>query len=195
MKTLSILGALTFLSLPAYAREFATPGVLEVGGTFGLSNGSTTEKPKGGSSTTTKSSDLSVRPQFGFFAAKRVEILGGLVLGSRSIDDESSKFTSSTIGIRAGAGYLVSMGVAHIGPQLQLGYDSTQGKDGSTKSTLAGPVVDVGFVAKVPFAAGGIFQVGLGANMAPQKYKIGSNDAVDYTTTSYGISTGFSAYF
>ena len=193
-KTLMIV-AMSLLPALAHARDFGSPGVLEMGGTFELSNGSSTVKPKGGSKSTDNTSELAIRPEFGFFAGRKLELLGGVVIASSSASGDSGKSSSSTFGIRMGGDYLLDVGFAHMGPQVRIGYDTTSGKSGGTDYELAGPAAEAGFVAKIQFAEGGIFTVGLGAGVSPQKYTLGDADPVDYTTTSFGIKTGFSAYF
>ena len=201
MRKLSILAVAAALGFPAVAfGDYATTGVIEVGGEVAIQSNSTAVKPKGGTETTTKTTSITLAPEVGYFLMDQLELLGRLAITSSSSDDETTKSTSSGFGLGVGAAYMLPVSTIYVGPRGTLGFTSaTSGSEGDTL-TFSGPEIRIGGVAKVLFAKGpgGILGAGLDITYAPQTlsgagaFKDAEGDA---TLTGFGLSTSFTVYW
>lgn len=201
MRKFSILAVAAALGFPAMASaDYATTGVIEVGGEVAMQNDSRATKPKGGTEQTTKTTTITLAPEVGYFLMDQLELLGRLAITSSSSDTEGAKSSSSGFGLGVGAAYMLPVSTIYVGPRGMLGYSSaTSGSEGDT-ITFSGPEIRIGGVAKVLFAKGpgGILGAGLDITYAPQTLSGAGafKDAEgDSTLTGFGISTSFSVYW
>lgn len=195
MRKFSILAVAAVLGFPAmaFAGEYGATGTIEVGGEVSIQSGSTAIKPKGGTESTTSTTDITLAPEVGYFLMDKLELIGRLAITSSSSDDETTKTTSSGFGLGVGAAYLLPMGGIHVGPKATLGYASRSTDNDVFKYTQAGPEIKLGGVAKVPFGTGGILGADLGLTYSPQS--ISGDFEGDATFTGFGIGTSFSVYW
>lgn len=201
MRKLSILAVAAALGFPAVAfADYATTGVIEIGGEVSLQNNSTAVKPKGGSETTNKSTSITLAPEVGYFLMDQLELLGRLAITSTSVDNDGDKSDSSSgFGLGVGAAYMLPVSTIYVGPRGTLGFSSTTSGDKDTL-TVSGPEIRIGGVAKVLFAKGpgGILGAGLDITYAPQSLSgAGAFKDVegDATLTGFGLSTSLSVYW
>lgn len=199
MRKYSILVVAAVLGFPAmaFAGEYGTAGVIEVGGEVSLQNTSTATKPKGGSESTSTETAIRIAPEVGYFLMDQLELIGALRISSSSTGGDGAKSSSSGFGLGVGAAYLIPLGGIHAGPRATLGFGSDSFSSGSGaskfKASSSGPEINLGGVAKVPFGTGGILGAGLNITYAPKS--LGGDFKGTQTTTGFGLGTSFSVYW
>ena len=199
MRKLSILAVAAVLGFPAmaFAGDYGTTGVIEVGGEVSIQNDSVATKPKGGSETTGTVTSIRLAPEVGYFLMDQLELIGALRISSSSTGGDGAKSSSSGFGLGVGAAYLLPLGGIHAGPRATIGFGSdsvTQGEGAAKISySAAGPEINLGGVAKVPFGTGGILGAGLNISFSPKS--LGGDAKGDQTTTGFGLGTSFSVYW
>lgn len=199
MRKFSILAVAAVLGFPAmaFAGDYGTTGVIEVGGEVSLQNNSTATKPKGGSESTSSGTSIRIAPEVGYFMMDQLELIGALRISSASTGGDGPKSSATGFGLGLGAAYLLPMGGIHVGPRATLGFgsDSVSSGEGAgkVKYSTAGPEINIGGVAKVPFGTGGILGAGLNITYAPKS--ISGDFKGSSTTTGFGLGTSFSVYW
>jgi len=199
MRKFSILAVAAVLGFPAmaFAGDYGTTGVIEVGGEVSIQSDSTAIKPKGGSESTNTLTSIRLAPEVGYFLMDQLELIGALRISSSSTGGDGAKSSSSGFGLGVGAAYLLPLGGIHAGPRATLGFgsDSVSSGEGAAKVeySTAGPEINLGGVAKVPFGTGGILGAGLNITFAPKS--ISGDFKGDSTTTGFGLGTSFSVYW
>lgn len=169
MKRLLIAAALALPAIPAIAsaEDYASPGQLEAGGLFGIQSQTETRKPDGGDEFDTVTTSIQIQPQVGYFITNGLELIGALQVQtfSEKVDD-GDPTTFTAIGLGAGAGYFVNLGVARVGPQMIVRIVNLSAK---VQSATIGEIdftdqrigAQVGAFAKVPVGGGGVISAGL----------------------------------
>lgn len=200
-----ILGfALAAASVPmhAAAKEFAEPGTVEVGGSVSLTSGSTKYKPDGGSSATENYTIISLSPTAGYFVSDGFEVLGRISVGTSTDKFTGSDSTSSTsFAIGAGGGYYVKAGSLRVGPDLVVGFTSTNDDNGGgDKTDASGPEVRVGATVKSPVGAGSGGVVNLGLHYDYQALDLkdtfsGTTTKLTETVGDVVLDVGFTVFF
>lgn len=198
MRKFSILAVAAVLGFPAMAfADYGTEGGIEVGGEVSLQNTSTATKPKGGSESTSTETSIRLVPEVGYFLMQHVELIGALRISSSSTGGDGAKSSASGFGLGVGAAYFIPLGGIHVGPRATIGFgsDSVSSGSGATKFkySAAGPEINLGGVAKVPFGTGGI--LGAGLNITYAQKSISGDFKGSQTVTGFGLGTSFSVYW
>lgn len=183
--------AVLLLSATAHAEGYATPGQVEMGGTFQIAN--ITEKPDGGDEVTATA--IQISPTTGYWVSSWFEFLGTMDIRQTTIANGDASFTS--VGIGAGPGAFMKLGNARLGPYvLAHVFTETIQVFGPDDQTTSGPGATVGVQFKLPVAGGGVIVLGGAADYSNLKV---STDATatqaQGTFTSFGTNVGFLGYF
>jgi hypothetical protein len=204
MKTrLLFATALAILATPviASAEEYAKAGQLEAGGTFGIVSQTETTKPDGGGSETEDTvMAIQVDPTVGYFVANGFELLGQLHLTQATLefDGVDDKATLTEIGLGAGAGYFLNLGIARVGPQAILRFGTGNFVFGDLKQTDSLLGAQVGGFAKVPVGGGGVIAAGVVVDYDTitrnEDNGVGDRDS-EGTNTEFGVRLGYFVYF
>lgn len=204
MKTRNLFAtALAILALPAIAsaEDYGTAGQLEAGGFFGIASQTETIKPEGGGPEgENKFTVMQIDPTVGYFVSNGFELLGTMHVQNISADIEgfSDTITLNEIGLGAGAGYFVNVGVARIGPQaiLRFGTSAIAVGDFEQADGLFG--AQVGGFAKVPIGGGGVLAAGLVVDYdtIARTNDDGTNKFdSEGTNTQFGARIGYFVFF
>ena len=207
MKRILLLSALALPAI-ASAEDYAKPGQLEAGGVFGIQNNTETRKPDGGDEVDTTTTSIQIEPQVGYFITDGLELIGALqVINQSSKVEDGDPESLTVIGLGAGAGYFLNLGIARIGPQAILRFASA---DATFQVPLIGEVdlteqrmgAQVGAFAKVPIGGGGVISAGLAIDYdnvarAFDASTIPPGEELEPTGTSQtiGIRVGYFVFF
>ena len=185
------------LSGTAHAEGYATPGQVEMGGTFQIANVTeVTEKPDGGGSEEgVTATAIQISPTTGYWVSSWFELIGSMDIRQTTVANGDASFTS--VGIGAGPGAFMKLGNARLGPYvLAHVFTETIQVFGPDDQTTSGPGATVGVQFKLPVAGGGVIVLGAAADYSNLKV---STDATatqaQGTYTSFGTSVGFLGYF
>lgn len=194
-----VAAALAFPAV-ASAKDYATAGVIEVGGRVAFESRTTTTEidAPGVDPIEASSTILELSPEVTYFLMDQLGLVGALVFQSDSTTvDDGDPVTATATGLQVGANYLFPVSSLHVGPELRLGFLSMGTDDGTNSETTAGPAISVGGVAKVPFGGGGVLGVGLGLDMHMGTVSADPDPGVDITrnTTSFGLNTSFTVFW
>lgn len=189
--TITATLALLFLSATVHAEGYATPGQVEMGGTFQIANETTALD--GGEEVTATA--IQISPTTGYWVSSWFELLGSMDIRQTTVANGDASFTS--VGIGAGPGAFMKLGNARLGPYvLAHVFTETIQVFGPGDMTTAGPGATVGVQFKLPVAGGGVIVLGAAADYSNLKV---STDATatqaQGTFTSFGTSVGFLGYF
>ena len=204
MKNIIIVSALTLL-VPAVAgaEEYAKPGQIEAGGFFAVA--SQTIKTKvdapGAEETSDTLTAILIEPTIGYFVADGLEVIGQLIVRNVSykFDGADDPFVFTDIGLGAGAGYFLNLGVARIGPQGIVRFVNDSFTAGDFKNTGTSMGAQVGAFAKVPINSGGVLSAGLVYDYLQVTRSVDDGAGFEYdeegTDTAIGARVGFLVYF
>lgn len=204
MKTTILFAtALAILAQPAItmAEDYGKAGQLEAGGLFGIFSQTETIEPEGGGPEgENKFTAIVIDPTVGYFVSDGFELLGALRVQNISAEIEgfSDTITLNEIGLGAGAGYFVNVGVARIGPQaiLRFGTNAISAGDFKENDTTLG--AQVGAFAKVPIGGGGVIAAGLVVDYDTIA-RTTDNGVTEYdsdgTSTQFGARVGYFVFF
>lgn len=200
---LMVAAALAFPAV-ASAKDYATAGVIEVGGAIGFSSTAVTQDvdAPGAEATTTTTTSIELSPEVTYFLMDQLGLVGALVIDMNSTDfDGDATASTNTIGLQVGAQYLFPVSNLHVGPDVRLGFmniaSSNDFGGSDSSSTTSGPAISIGGVAKVPFGGGGVLGVGLGLDMLMGSTTTDPDAGVDISTTvtDIGLSTSFTVFW
>lgn len=197
MKTaILVVGAVLALGGAAHAEEYGRTGVIELGGTFGFESGTTKIEPDVGPSVEYQTTDMTIAPTFGFFVSKDIQAVARLAFVNRTIDFDGAKNTASSVGVDAGANYLVRVGKMRVGPQLLLGYSTATSKNAGDSDEFkeSGPEVELGAVFKAPIGGGGLLGSGIGFRYSMHSFEQGSFKG-SATGTDFAVTASFGVFF
>ena len=185
MKKLLVLALVISLVVPLVAadKEYATQGVVELGGTAGFSSISTKADVEGAEAVTTTM--LSLAPEVGYFVADNISLGAVLNISSVKYEDEDA---ITTTGISLAPTYVFKGESAYPFVGLLLGLSSTKDGDETTNITTYGLRGGV----KVKLGDNGLLNLGL-------SYTAGSMSDNDEPSNKYNLGTiqlgaGFSLY-
>ena len=193
---LTVAASLAFPAV-ASAKDYATAGVIEVGGRVAFSNTSVSREvdAPGAEAEEETITDMELSPEVTYFLMDQLGLVGALTFATTSLSE--AEVSSSTVGLQVGAQYLFPVSSLHVGPDVRLGFAQQTTEFGDAKETVSGPAISIGGVAKVPFGEGGILGVGLGLDMLMGSVTQDPDPGVDITEnqTGFGLSTSFSVYW
>ena len=191
-----VVGTVLAFAGTARAEEYGRAGVIELGGTFGIQDGTTEIEPDTGPTVKYKTTDLTLAPTLGFFVSKDIQAVGRLLYVNRTVDFDGAKNTASAVGIDGGAAYLIRVGGMRIGPQLLLGYSTvTSENEGDPDPFVeSGPEVELGAVFKAPIGGGGLIGSGVGFRYAIHSFEQGSLEG-SATATSFAVTASAGVFF
>ena len=200
----SVLAAATLLaSGSAHAKDYGDAGVIEIGGSVGFSNTTTTMTDDDSDEDVVDetSTGISISPDIYYYLAPGLPLVASLSLGMDSTKDEIFEETTNDTDVEAaiGAGYLVPVGKARIGPLAQAKFISRSSKSdsdefGDSESTQSGPGVRLAGVAKMPVESGGVITAGLFVDYNMLAYESEGYES-DITEMNIGVAVGFGVWF
>ena len=188
----------------ALAKDYGDAGTIELGGNVFFESTSTKlEDDDNNFKTDESGTDITLAPDVFYYLMPGLPIIGGIELGMENQKDNEDDSTSATtgFGVGVGTGYFVKVGAARLGPaaQLRFSQETTKTDDGAgveTETTLSGPGVRLGALAKLPIGSGGVITAGLFMNYDTLKEKVKDVDGeTDVTSMSFGTTVGVSVWF
>jgi len=196
-----VLSAVGLLSVNAGAKEFGSPGTVEVGGSVGISSGNEKQSASGASQTT-NSTSVSLLPFIGYFVSDGLEIGGTLDFGIDNTKTGSVKDDETTVGLGAKGAYYFKAGTsgARIGPALTIEYLSMHASiDNGTGSTASGTNSGPGFAPgvdlKVPIGNAGVLTAGVDYLIYSGTITQSGSPNIDDKVNELNVNAGFSIYF
>lgn len=154
-------------------------------------------EPEGGGDTfTTRTSEVSLRPQFGYFVSDGLLLGVAPILTTTSSNDDERETDTTTGAVFVGA-FLSDTGSFYIGPQLTLGYASRTYKISqggfSADFTQTGPILGAGLAVRAPVGRGGVIGFAVYAEHRPTS--ITGDLEGGYTFTTIGVSNSIGVFF